>query len=66
MIQDAYKALMEKEYEKAFELYTALETQKEPTAFYYLGFLYFHGHAVKQNTTKAFNYSRRDSLFYSF
>ena len=56
MIQEAYKALLAKEYDKALELYTALEAQKEPTSYYYLGFLHFKGHGVNQDTKKAFDY----------
>ena len=56
LAQEAYNALMAKEYDKALELYTALEQQKEPTSYYYLGFLYFHGHAVIQDSKKAFDY----------
>ena len=56
MIKSAYETLLAKEYDKAFELYTALEKQKEPVSYYYLGFLYFRGYGVKQNTQKAFDY----------
>ena len=35
-LQEAYNALLAKEYDKAFVLYSALAEQKEPTSFYYL------------------------------
>ncbi len=56
IIQEAYKALMAKEYDKALELYMALEAKEEATSFYYLGFLYFRGHGVLQDTKRAFEY----------
>jgi len=56
MIQEAYRALMAKEYDKALELYRALERKEEPTSFYYLGFLYFRGYAVLQDREIAFDY----------
>ena len=56
MIQEAYNALLAKEYNKAFELYTELEKQKEPVSYYYLGFLYFRGFGVEADTKKAFDY----------
>ena len=40
LVQEAYDALLAKEYNKALELYTALEKQKDPVSYYYLGFLY--------------------------
>ena len=56
LAQEAYNALLAKEYDKALELYTALEQQKDPVSYYYLGFLYFRGYGVNQDTKKAFDY----------
>jgi len=53
-VQEAYNLLLNKEYDKAFTLYSALAEQKEPTSFYYLGFLYFRGFGVDQDAKKAF------------
>lgn len=55
LIQEAYTALMAKEYTKALELYNALANDNEPTSYYYLGFLHFHGHAVIQTHKKPMN-----------
>ena len=56
LAQEAYDLLLAKEYDKALELYTVLEKQNDPVAFYYLGYLYFRGHGVDQDTKKAFEY----------
>ena len=53
-IKEAYDTLLAKEYDKAFELYTQLAEQKEATAYYYLGFLYFRGFGVEQNSKLAY------------
>ena len=50
LAQEAYDLLLAKEYDKAYELYTALEKQNDPTSFYYLGFLYFRGFGLSSRT----------------
>ena len=53
--QKAYDALLAKDYKKAFELYSLLKEQKDPTSYYYLGFLHFRGlGGVEKNTKQAF------------
>ena len=53
--QEAYNLLVNKEYDKAFILYKALADQKDPVAFYYLGFLYFRGlGGAERDSKKAF------------
>jgi TPR repeat protein len=47
-LKEAYDTLLAKEYDKAFARYSTLAEQKEPTSFYYLGFLYFRGFGVAQ------------------
>jgi TPR repeat protein len=54
-IKEAYDALLAKEYDSAFTLYTQLAEEKEPTSFYYLGFLYFRGFGVEQDSKKAYD-----------
>ncbi|HIP18010.1 MAG TPA: sel1 repeat family protein, partial [Sulfurovum sp.] len=49
-IKEAYDTLLAKEYDKAFTLYTQLAQKEEPTSFYYLGFLYFRGFGVAQDS----------------
>lgn len=34
LVKSAYEALLAKEYDKALELYRALEEKKEPTSYY--------------------------------
>ncbi|HEO98833.1 MAG TPA: sel1 repeat family protein, partial [Epsilonproteobacteria bacterium] len=54
--QEAYNHLLNKTYDKAFVLYSELAAQNDPVAHYYLGFLYFRGFGVDQDSKKAFEH----------
>jgi TPR repeat protein len=52
-LQEAYQALLNRDYAKALTLYAALSEANEPTSFYYMGYLYFGGLGVERDLKRA-------------
>ena len=60
-LQDGYQALMEKEYETAYEVFNSLAKDNNKDAEYYLGYIYEKGLGIAQDNTKALEFFEKSA-----